>query len=68
MHIAKIKELLFKIIHNISVCGEFLSDGKSKRCIDCDSENRTQWYILTYGVGMYSLYSPINTNDNPTKL
>ena len=44
MHIAKIKEFLFKIIHNISVCGELLFRWKivdSKRCIYCDSENHT---------------------------
>ena len=49
MHVAKVREYLFKIIHNIGVCGEILFRWKilnSKKCFYCDNESHTFKHMI----------------------
>ena len=58
MHIAKIKKFLFKIIHNISVCGEILFRWKTpknvftviQRIIHLSIWCGNVLIVLTYGI------------------
>ena len=49
MHVAKVREYLCKIIHNIGVCGEILFRWKifnSKKCFYCDSDSHTFKHMI----------------------
>ena len=49
MHIAKVKEFLFKVIHNICICGDLLYRwklGETKKCLYCDFEKQTIKHLL----------------------
>ena len=65
MHVAKIKEFLFKTIHNISVCGEILFRWKiihSKKCIYCDYENHTFKHMILECIHCTDVWNFMNDN------